>query len=68
MEDLSTMTPSLVIDESVAFEMSHKMGQEEATSSNLALTFDDHKKMKGKGNLRHAQAPQVSHPVPKGRA
>jgi hypothetical protein len=31
MEDLSTMTPSLVIDESVAFEMSHKMGQEEAT-------------------------------------
>ena len=34
MEDLSTMTPAIVIGKIVAFEMSRKMGQEEASSSN----------------------------------
>ena len=34
MEDLSTMTPAIVIGKIVAFEMSHKMGQKEASSSN----------------------------------
>jgi hypothetical protein len=50
MEDLRTMTLMLVIGRLVAFEMSQKMGQEEATSSSkiIALTFDEHKKMKGK--------------------
>ena len=33
MEDLSTMTPAIVIGKIVAFEMSRKMGQEEASSS-----------------------------------
>ena len=33
MEDLSTMTPPIVIGKIVAFEMSCKMGQEEASSS-----------------------------------
>ena len=32
MEDLSTMTPAIVIGKIVAFEMSCKMGQEEASS------------------------------------
>ena len=31
MEDLSTMTPTIVIGKIVAFEMSRKMGQEEAS-------------------------------------
>jgi hypothetical protein len=50
MEDLSSMTPAIVIDKLVVFEMPHKMGQEETTSSskNIALTCDKHKKMKGK--------------------
>ena len=33
MKDLSTMTPAIVIGKIVAFEMSCKMGQEEASSS-----------------------------------
>jgi hypothetical protein len=33
MEDLSTMTPTIVIEKIAAFEMSRKMGQEEPTSS-----------------------------------
>ena len=33
MEDLSTMTPAIVIGKIVAFEMSRKMGQEKASSS-----------------------------------
>jgi hypothetical protein len=49
MEDLSTMTSALVIGKLVAFEMSRKMGQGEVTSSSksIALTCDEHKKMKG---------------------
>ena len=50
MEDLSNMTPAIVIGKLVEFEMSQKMGKEEATSSSKgkALTCDEHKKMKGK--------------------
>ena len=50
MEDLSTMTPAIVIGKIVAFEMSGKMGQEEASSSRKgkALACSEKKKMKGK--------------------
>jgi hypothetical protein len=50
MEDLSNMTPGIVIGKLVAFEMSRKMGQEEASSSSKgkALTCSEKKKMKGK--------------------
>jgi len=43
MGDLSTMTPALVVGKIVAFEMSRKMGQEEASSSIkiIALTCDE---------------------------
>jgi hypothetical protein len=42
------MTPVLVIGKIVAFEMSHKMGQEASSSSkqSIALSCDEHKKMK----------------------
>ena len=50
MEDLSTMTLAIVIDKIVAFEISRKMGQEEASSSRKgkALACSEKKKMKGK--------------------
>ena len=50
MENLSTMTPGIVIGKIVAFKMLYKMGQEEASSSRKdhALTCDERKKMKGK--------------------
>ena len=50
MEDLSTMTPGIVIGKLVAFEMSRKMGQEEASSSSKgkALACSEKKKMKDK--------------------
>ena len=50
MEDLSTMTPAIVIGKIVVFEMSHKIGQEEASSSRKgkALTYSEKKKIKGK--------------------
>ena len=50
MEDLSTMTPAIVIGKIVAFEMSRKIGQEEASSSSKgkALACSEKKKMKGK--------------------
>ena len=50
MEDLSTITPTIVIGKIVAFEMSRKMGHKEASSSRKgkALTCSEHKKMKGK--------------------
>jgi hypothetical protein len=50
LEDLSQMTPTIVIGKIAAFEMSWKMGQqEEPTSSNpYAFTCDEHKNMKGK--------------------
>ena len=50
MKDLSTMTPAIVIGKIVAFEMSRKMGHEEASSSSKgkALACSEHKKVKGK--------------------
>ena len=50
MEELSTMTPGIVIGKIVAFEMSCKMGQDEASSSSKgkALACSEKKKMKGK--------------------
>jgi pyruvoyl-dependent arginine decarboxylase (PvlArgDC) len=50
MKDLSTMTPGIVIGKIVAFEMSRKMGQEEASSSSKgkALACSEKKKMNGK--------------------
>ena len=44
------MTPAIVIGKLVAFEMSRKMGQEEASSSSKgkALACSEKKKMKGK--------------------
>ena len=50
MEDLSTMTPAIVIGKTVAFEISCKMGQEEASSwsKGKALACSKKKKMKGK--------------------
>jgi hypothetical protein len=44
MEDLSTMTPTIVIGKIVAFEMSRKMGQEEPTSSRpYAFAYNEKK-------------------------
>ena len=50
MEDLSIITPTIVIGKIVAFEMSWKMGQEEASSSSKgkALACSEKKKMKDK--------------------
>ena len=50
MEDLSTMTLAIVIGKIVVFEMSRKMGQEEASSSSRgkALACSEKKKMKAK--------------------
>jgi hypothetical protein len=46
MEDLSQMTPTIVIGKIVAFEMSRKMGQEEEPTSSKPFAFacDEHKK------------------------
>jgi hypothetical protein len=50
LEDLSQMTPTIVIGKIATFEMSWKNGQgEEPTSSKpYAFACDEHKKMKGK--------------------
>jgi hypothetical protein len=50
LEDLSQMTPTIVIGKIVAFEMSWKMGQQEEPTSSKPYGFacDEHKKMKGK--------------------
>jgi hypothetical protein len=57
LEDLSQMTSTLVIRNTMAFEMSRKMGQEEATSSTLyAFTCDEHKKMKGKKKVESSSS------------
>ena len=52
MEDLSTMTPAIVIGKIVAFEMSCKMGQEEASSSSKgkALTCSEKKEDEGQAS------------------
>jgi hypothetical protein len=56
MEDLSTMTPTIVIGKIVAFETSRKMGQEEPTSSRRYAFACDEKKARRRLPL---QAPQV---------
>jgi hypothetical protein len=48
MEDLNTMTPTIVIGLIAAFEMSRKMGQEEPTSSRSYAFACDEKKGKKK--------------------
>jgi hypothetical protein len=50
LEDLSQMTPMIVIGKIAAFEMSRKMGQEEELTSSKPYAFacDEHKRMKGK--------------------
>ena len=50
IEDLSIITPAIVIGKIVAFEISCMMGQEEASSlsKGKALTCSEKKKMKGK--------------------
>jgi hypothetical protein len=62
MEDLSTMTPAIVIGKIVAFEISRKMGQEEGSSSSKdkALACSKKKKMKSKWfRQAQAQVPQM---------
>jgi DNA replication protein DnaC len=50
LEDLSQMTPTIVIGKIAAFEMSWKMSQQEEPTSSKPYAFacDGHKKMKGK--------------------
>ena len=49
MDDLSTMTPTIIISKIVAFEMSCKLGQEEASSSSKGKALACSKKnMKSK--------------------
>ena len=62
MENLSTMTPGIVIGKLVAFEMSRKMGQEEASSSSKgkALACSEKRRWRAtKLRQAQAQAPQV---------
>jgi hypothetical protein len=48
MEDLSQMTPTIVIGKIVAFEMSWKMGRQEEPTSSRPYAFACDKKNKGK--------------------
>jgi hypothetical protein len=50
LEDLSQMTPMIVIGKIAVFEMSWKMGQQEEPTSSKPYAFacDEYKKMKGK--------------------
>jgi hypothetical protein len=50
LEHLSKMTLTLMIEKIVAFEMSQKMGQEEATSTPYAFACDEKKKGKKEGS------------------
>jgi hypothetical protein len=57
MEDLSEMTPILLIMKIVPFEMAQKMGQEEPTSLRpYAFTYDEHKNMKGKKKVESSSS------------
>ena len=64
MENLSTMILGIVIGKIVVFEMSRKMGQDEASSSSKgkALTCSEKKKMKGKTSFEawYGRKPSVS--------
>jgi hypothetical protein len=48
MEDLSTMTPTIVIGKIAAFEMSQKMGRQEEPTSSRPYAFACDEKNKGK--------------------
>ena len=48
MEDLSQMTPTIVIGKIVAFEMSRKMGRQEEPTSSRPYAFACDEKSKGK--------------------
>jgi hypothetical protein len=48
MEDLSTMTPTIVIRKIAAFEMSRKMGRQEKPTSSRPYAFACNEKSKGK--------------------
>jgi hypothetical protein len=48
MEDLSTMTPTIVIGKIAAFEMSRKMGRQEEPTSSRPYAFACDEKNKGK--------------------
>jgi hypothetical protein len=60
LEDLSQMTPTLLIRKIVTFEMSHEMGQENPTSSKTyACTCVEHKKMKGNKKVESSSSSSV---------
>jgi hypothetical protein len=48
IEDLSQMTPTIVIGKTVVFEMSRKMGRQEEPTSSRAYAFACDEKSKGK--------------------
>jgi hypothetical protein len=48
MEDLSQMTPTIMIGKIAAFEMSRKMGRQEEPTSSRSYAFACDKKRKGK--------------------
>jgi hypothetical protein len=48
MEDLSTMTPTIMIGKSATFEMLRKMGQQEKPTSSRPYVFPCDEKKKGK--------------------
>jgi hypothetical protein len=48
MENLSTMTPTIVIGKIAAFEMSQKMGRQEESTSSRPYAFACDEKRKGK--------------------
>jgi hypothetical protein len=58
MEDLNTMTPTIVIGKIATFEMSRKMGQQEEPTSLRPYAFACNENNKGKKRLP-LQAPHV---------
>jgi hypothetical protein len=51
MEDLSQMTPTIVIEKIAAFEMSRKMGRQEEPTSSRPYAFACDEKSKGKKRI-----------------
>jgi hypothetical protein len=59
MEDLSTMTPTIVIEKIAAFEMSRKMGRQEELTSSGPYTFAcDERKGKKKAPTQSSSSEQ----------
>jgi hypothetical protein len=56
MEDMSTMTPTIVIEKIAAFEMSRNMGQEEPTSLRTYAFACDEKKGKKKAHIPNSSS------------